>query len=562
MTQPADWLTSVVRILEADTGDLRELALIGGADPATVYIGTSLDGVDIRGQDLRGMALPGLDLGRVRKDDATRLDDLPPAPDLQQPLIFVVDRAVDPRGALPRNIDAALYRGAEEEDFLEAASAQRGPIFLIFSPATLDEAAHVADRLRALERPFVSISVEPGRRTPDADMRRHMAEAMSPVVSVQRQTGLFAHAGSLSGEIGDLIRLLIAGWLDRDRYIQGGAAYFARATGAGSVPLGDAAAQIFDRLWQMRIPVHDTTVLVTDASKVRNVNVGVSTISTLLDPWHLEQATRPSGVRSPDLAVFTPLSHIDQHPSDPYRAVIDALAKEGWKLEWDERGRDHLDFQMAGGGPVYSGRMSREAGHLAIKPDAWPGIGAFSFTDLDALVVTPDADIATVAERMVIDREFWVTSRDLLAFPPSAASLWLLLASQMRRMGRSIDGRGRQLYLRLLLSAAFDARAVLHPEEGLLSALVFDPHAFEHLRVSASAYAASSQGARCRLRIHHSEHGRASRVAAEVELLIDAVGVRALSPDEWAAPRLGVMDPGLEDWIREGPLFTLARVNP
>lgn len=562
MTHPTDWLTSVVRILEADTGDLRELALIGGADPATVYIGTRLDGVDIRGQDLRGMALPGLDLARVRKDEATQLDDLPPAPELQLPLIFAVDRAVDPRGALPRNIDAALYRGAEAEEFIDAASGQRGPIFLIFSPATFGEAAQVADRLRALERPFVSISVEPGRRPPDADIRQRMAESMFPVVSVQRQTGMFAHVGSLSGEIGDLIRLLIAGWPDRDRYIQGGAAYFMRATGAGSVPLGDAAAQIFDRLWQMRIPVHETKVLITDASKVKNVNVGIAAISTLLDPSHVEQATRPPGVRSPDLAVFTPLSRIDQHPSDPYQAVINALAREGWKVDRDERGRDHRDFQMAGGGPVYAGRMSREADHLAIKPDAWPGIGAFSFTDLDALVVTPDAEIATVAERMVIDREFWVTSRDLLGFPPSAVSLWLLLASQMRRMGRSIDGRGRQLYLRLLLSAAFDARAVSHPEERLLSALVFDPQAFEHLRVSASGYAASPQGARCRLRIHHKDYGRASRAAAEVDLLIDAVGVRALSPEQWAAPRLGVMDSGLEDWLREGALFSLARVDP
>lgn len=69
------WLAAVADVLRADTGDLRELAMIAGADPATLYIGTSLDGADLRGQDLRGMILPNLGRRRVRHDRHTIFPD-------------------------------------------------------------------------------------------------------------------------------------------------------------------------------------------------------------------------------------------------------------------------------------------------------------------------------------------------------------------------------------------------------------------------------------------------------------------------------------------------------
>lgn len=69
------WTAAVARVLTADTSDLRELALIAGEDPRTLYIGTDLSGCDLRGQDLRGMILDPLDLSRVQHDENTLLDD-------------------------------------------------------------------------------------------------------------------------------------------------------------------------------------------------------------------------------------------------------------------------------------------------------------------------------------------------------------------------------------------------------------------------------------------------------------------------------------------------------
>ena len=70
-----DFLSGLNAIFEADTGDLRQLALLAGEDPRTLYIGTSLDGADLRGQDLRGMILTGLDTRKVRHDSKTIFPD-------------------------------------------------------------------------------------------------------------------------------------------------------------------------------------------------------------------------------------------------------------------------------------------------------------------------------------------------------------------------------------------------------------------------------------------------------------------------------------------------------
>jgi urease gamma subunit len=69
------WLAGVEAVLAAETGDLRELAILAGGDPQTFYIGTPLAGADLRGQDLRGMILPDLDPRRVRHDSKTIFPD-------------------------------------------------------------------------------------------------------------------------------------------------------------------------------------------------------------------------------------------------------------------------------------------------------------------------------------------------------------------------------------------------------------------------------------------------------------------------------------------------------
>jgi len=68
------WADKILEIFDADTTDLRKLAIIAGVDPRYFYVGTDLEGADIRGQDLRGMLLTNLDLSKVIYDRATQID--------------------------------------------------------------------------------------------------------------------------------------------------------------------------------------------------------------------------------------------------------------------------------------------------------------------------------------------------------------------------------------------------------------------------------------------------------------------------------------------------------
>lgn len=81
VAKPLSWLAGVARVLRADTTNLRELALTAGCNPATMYIGTCMDGVDVRGQDLRGMIITDLDPDKVLWDEATKWPDEPGEPD-------------------------------------------------------------------------------------------------------------------------------------------------------------------------------------------------------------------------------------------------------------------------------------------------------------------------------------------------------------------------------------------------------------------------------------------------------------------------------------------------
>lgn len=72
------WTKNIIDIFEADTLDLRELAIIAGGDPATFYQYTNIDTLDIRGQNLRGMTFSNFDLSKMIYDADTVL----PIPDI------------------------------------------------------------------------------------------------------------------------------------------------------------------------------------------------------------------------------------------------------------------------------------------------------------------------------------------------------------------------------------------------------------------------------------------------------------------------------------------------
>jgi hypothetical protein len=68
------WHEKLMAIFEADTTDLRELALLAGGNPKYFYRGANLNGVDVRGQDLRGMEFTDLRSSGIIANSATTFD--------------------------------------------------------------------------------------------------------------------------------------------------------------------------------------------------------------------------------------------------------------------------------------------------------------------------------------------------------------------------------------------------------------------------------------------------------------------------------------------------------
>ena len=69
------WTSKIIDLLEADTADLRELAIIAGGDPKTFYLGVDMRGVDVRGQDLRGMVFSPTAYTEMLWDKETNFSD-------------------------------------------------------------------------------------------------------------------------------------------------------------------------------------------------------------------------------------------------------------------------------------------------------------------------------------------------------------------------------------------------------------------------------------------------------------------------------------------------------
>lgn len=113
------WSDRVIKILEAKTGNLRDLAEIAGCDPKTFYKNQSLAGCDIRGQDLRGMDLSGCQLDRAVIDESTKIDpEFDPRIVVSEPDNYIY-------GELSLDLNTMMLRYIEEEGYTYHAWAHK-----------------------------------------------------------------------------------------------------------------------------------------------------------------------------------------------------------------------------------------------------------------------------------------------------------------------------------------------------------------------------------------------------------------------------------------------------
>ena len=138
------WTSGVCAILHSSSGDLRELAILAGADFRTVFRDQSLVGCDLRGQDLRGVDLTNCHIEGARIDSNTLIDpEFDPRKDFLAGYVYF---------KIHPEISRIIKVYAEESSYIYRAWAYKGGLHTCVTQsgirqfAAFDQAMHRKDR--------------------------------------------------------------------------------------------------------------------------------------------------------------------------------------------------------------------------------------------------------------------------------------------------------------------------------------------------------------------------------------------------------------------------------
>jgi hypothetical protein len=128
------WLDKVITLLVAPTANLRELAILAGADPATFYVGTDIGKLDLAGQDIDGMKFSSGDVASDAVQLVLRLKSpeqlqhvsqivqrIKSAPRQEERIVLLLDEIVRDRSAA----DALLHCYATDKAKYAAAALRK-----------------------------------------------------------------------------------------------------------------------------------------------------------------------------------------------------------------------------------------------------------------------------------------------------------------------------------------------------------------------------------------------------------------------------------------------------
>lgn len=450
----AHWLEGVLSILEADTGDLRKLAQVCGADPATFYIGAPMDGADLRGQDLRGMAFTDLRIAKVKVDHATRLDpeqwplEESETSDDGRTLLAIADPQLQP----PKSIledhtirvitdNPSLYN-LDEQGFVAFLLDDRLPS--IPSAPTASGAGPVGLAVR---------TAGPGPLT--ASERSARLRFDGPVVVIQSSGPVFSMRDrpALPADCRDAVHLLRR--LGRPDN-QSGEYYFVRAAGVGPEPVADAWCQLYGRLMRLGAPPASGVRVTTNQERRLRKAFGAE-VGAILFPG-LETAgalaTEPS--RRPAVAAAL-VGHWDRWDELDWRRYGEAVQRvaqaRGWRIS---EAASPTQFNLASPAARRTYRCSvtnfsasrvRENMVAGLLPEV-------HLSEVNQLIFAENVSLGRMLELLVTHRALVVSLRDLVSFDPEEPEIWSLLASIMRRHTSGLRSRTRTPFLWLLLHHA------------------------------------------------------------------------------------------------------------
>lgn len=500
MSRSDEFQETLARLLEAETGDLRILAELAGGDPATFYIGTSLKGVDVRGQDLRGMILPDIDLDHTRYDLETQIDEIaqdPPWAFSLFPLIYVSEEYLDPASLdRLRSFTPELHGEGDRESFLRAAEQQNGPIIILAWEEVSQAARGAAAALKARDRPYVIVVLESEKSFAGAMERRWTMPVIGPVLSVPRVSRVHrSRMRVVTPEGIDALGVLWDLWYIREQLFRGEDAFFMRARGMGPDRQVDAAAQVFDRMAVMGIAPRSMS-LVAPLRPGRRHGVDIDPVAKRLLRGKTVSEFRPHWSRTSfDLGAFGDLSRLRGIDSTFYADTVAAsLRRRGLVVS----GRREPTMLVLNNTPIRiiedDGRR-REALQLerAPRPD-------MDVTEVHTVILSERADLKMIVGQLSAG-ELWATSRDLMALDADSPNLWIVVAAQLRRVSRAMDGQPKQAYLAWLMRCAFRRDAIELRNPWPLIEALNDDHFPGRYELSISYLEPSRFGVRARLSV-------------------------------------------------------------
>lgn len=496
------WLDAVARVLRAETGDLRELAAIGGADPRTLFIGTSLNGVDIRGQDLRGMLLGDLDLGKVRHDDGTLLSapaSEPGSPESAwagtQAVLLLGDERIARdymRGAGRRFDSVTSFWPGTEKSFVDAAHEFGGPKLILVS----DVRAAVGLRRLIGELPTGEVIVVASRTAraprPSEDELSDFAELGLPVIYIPPMSGVKRAPGYYPLRVGagvrDLLEFLIANWPNAKALAEAfGQSAFLRAKGATPNPPTDAWAQIFGRAVTaglLQAPMHG---FAHQLSKREHLL------------WRLLPELAPETLPRPPSAAFDvaalvglmPTGSAEHEPSYEHR-VANLISDLNWDMVETERG--NLRVRGRDRSLVFETRKPRRPK----GPDLQRVNPEFERLDaIKQIVVSESAEPQLILERLDDHNELFVSVRDLLGFQTSAPEPWLIIAAQLRRFKAAATHQQLTRYMSYIVRSALLRVEPDQPRGRDLIRMVSDEELHQRLRLGVAYVRSTDEALDC-----------------------------------------------------------------
>lgn len=457
-----DLMDVVERVLTADTADLRELALIAKADPRTLYIGTSLDGVDLRGQDLRGMLLTNLDRAKVRTDAATRLDlpewdldddpegDAQPLPDA---LVFIpIQRlwGLVERSGLPTS-DAAYFGPGDAAQFVAACRTFPGAKLVLIerdrdrgwpwedAPLPKDVVVLVYDRKLTHLSPREKLGAGSFRDAP---------RVLIPTLREERPAAL-AGVARFPTALRDAIIYFSADWDTLYHFARKmRRTAFLRAAGTPTSP--DAWIQMYS--WAVTLGVQAAEGWRMGLPRGRSRLREPEYEEFLFERLRWQEVDLPPKTKFFAAALFAMDERELMREELSYaQGVLNILSAQHWAVK-----------RISRNSPTRVPRLQVQAGKevielsVAANPKS-VNKGVFTPKELSQvnlqdlpIVVTEMADTATVVARAVQNEELRASVRDLVNLEARDGFVWRLIANISKRMAKTGDFVQRTQFLTIL----------------------------------------------------------------------------------------------------------------